>query len=151
MKPIIVRAKRVARIDIAFEDSLGALSSPLLRPFSMLLMTGSLIRAVPMKPVFPSGLGVGADVTGDGVRYRLGASVSIEGGSEELMLGLSVIANEGLELALSDGLGVGADVTGDGVGYRLGASVSIEGGSEELMLGLSVVANEGLELALSDG
>ena len=98
-------------MDVAFDDSLGILPSPLSIPLSILLMTGSplfsLIRSVPMKPFFPSaddvGLGDGTDVTGDGVGYKLGATLFAEGGSEELMLGLSVVAKEGLELALIDG------------------------------------------------
>ena len=78
----------------------------------MLLMTGpplfSPLRTVPMKLLFPSssndvGLGDGTDVTGDGVGYKFGTSLFAEGVSEKPMLGLSVVAKEGLELALSDG------------------------------------------------
>ena len=98
-------------MDVAFDDSLGTLPSPLSIPLSILLMTGSplfsLIRTVPITPILPSAddvrLGDGTDVTGEGVGYKLGASLFAEGGSEELMLGLSVVAREGLELALIDG------------------------------------------------
>ena len=98
-------------MDVAFDDSLGILPPPLSIPLSILLLTGSplfsLILTVPITPMLPTaddvGLGDGTDVTGDGVGYKLGASLFAEGGSEELMLGLSVVAKEGLELALIDG------------------------------------------------
>ena len=94
-------------MDVAFDDSLGTLPSPLFIPFSILLMTGpplfSPIRTVPITPMLPSadnvGLGVGIDVTGDGVGYKLGASLFAERVSEKLM----PVAKEGLQLALSDG------------------------------------------------